>query len=460
MRVWFAFISLIFTLNAYDLSLKESFDRILLNNDGLKATYQNTQKARKLKSATNMMYLPSIDLIGSYTYINDPMQLDIHLPLSNLTIPNLPISLPNINHTTNISTNHLVYGILSIMYPLYTGGKRLAALNLADLNINDADFLLQLKQINLFEDLIKAYYGLLLNIEILQTLLEVESGHKQHLDNAIELEKQGQIARIERLSAQVEYDKAKNKTLQAKDSLTIALLAFQTLLQDDEIAQNVRITIDGKLENLNLTSPLSISDKEIDTLESYQQRVLHAYPVLKSIDVKRQQAKELSDIEFANFLPTIALYGGYVFKDNGVLLNKMIPDWNVGIVARFSILSSSGRIFKYQATQIAQNEATFLYSQAKKDIMLLTQKTYNEVRFAKESYHNLLSTLELAKENLKLQEQAFANGMIESAKVSDARNALSGAIIEIKNAQYRYIIALSNLYALSNDIGSFYRFYQ
>ncbi|RAX52748.1 hypothetical protein CCY99_07215 [Helicobacter sp. 16-1353] len=442
-------------LNAYDLSLEESFNKVLLNNDGLKASQQNVQKARKLKSAANMMYMPNIDLIGSYTYISDPIQFNMQLPLSSI----MPI-LPNINHTTNISTNNLAYGIISIMYPLYTGGKRLSAGNIADLNIDDANFLMQLKKINLFEDLVKTYYGLILNLEILQTLLDVENGHKIHLENAIALEQNGQIAKLERLSAQVAYDKSKSKTLQAKDSLSIALLGFETILQDSNIMRDVTINQNGTIENLHLISPLKISLKELDSLESYQQKVLASYPALKSIEIKQMQAEELSNIEFADFLPTIGLYGGYIFKDNNVLLNKMIPNWNVGIVAKISIFSQKGRIFRYQASQIAQNEINYMRSQAKKDILLLTQKTYKEVVFAKESYENLESTLELAKENLRLQEEAFRNGMGDSAKVIDARNALSGAMIEIKNVEYRYILALAKLCVLSNDIDLFYTFYK
>ncbi len=438
-------------LNAYDISLEESFNNMLLNNDGLKASKLNIDKARKLKTATNMLYFPNIDIIGSYTYISDPMILDV----------NIPVNLPNIsgiNHSLHISSNNLAYGVISIMYPLYTGGRRFAASNIADLNIDDANFLFQFKKINLFEDLVKNYYGLILNIEVLKTLIDIENGHKAHLDNAIELEKNGQIAKLERLNAQVAYDKARNKTLESRDSLEVALLAFKTILQNENITNNVEVNHSG-ITNLNLTSPLQVSKKELENINYYKEKVLNSYPMLKSIETKKLQANELSNIEFANFLPTIGLYGGYFFKDNNILLNRMIPNWNVGIMAKFSILSNNGRIFKYQASQIAQNEVNHLYSQAKQDLLLLTEKTYKEVLFAKESYLNLNSSLELAKENLRLQEEAFKNGMNDSTKVSDARNALSGVIIELKKTEYRYVIALAKLCALSNDIDLFYTFY-
>ncbi len=437
--------------SAHDLSLEESFNHVLKNNDGLKASKLNIDKAKKIKDATNMLYFPNIDIIGNYTYISDPMILDV----------NIPVNFPNIsgiNHSLHISSNNLAYGVISIMYPIYTGGKRLSTSNIARLNIDDANFLFQLKKINLFENLVKNYYGLILNIEILKTLIDVENGHKAHLENAIQLERNGQIAKLEYLSAQVAYDKAKNKTLEAKDSLEIALLSFKTILQDEYITNNVKVIGNGVV-NLNLTSSLEISKKELENIDSYKQKVLNAYPMLKSIETKKLQANELKNIEFSNFLPTIGLYGGYFFKDNNLLLNKIIPNWNIGIMARFSILDNNGRIFRYQASKIAQNEANHLYSQAKQDILLLTETTYKEVLSAKDSYLNLSSSLELAKENLRLQEEAFKNGMNDSAKVSDARNMLSGVIIELKRAEYKYIIALAKLCALSNDINSFYTFY-
>ena len=142
------------------------------------------------------------------------------------------------------------------------------------------------------------------------------------------------------------------------------------------------------------------------------------------------------------------------------MLNRAIPSWFVGITARMSLLSSSGRIFKYQASKIAQSEVDYLHRQAKNDILLLVETTYKEVLSAKESYKNHSSTIDLASENLNLQEKAFINGMASTVQVSDARNQLALAKIESQNSQYRYALALAKLYAITNDIDSFWAFYE
>lgn len=439
-------------LFALDLSLKNSFDLALANNDGLKAAGKSRERAEKLRTASAFLYLPSVEILGNYTYINEPPTMEFSLPLSAINP-----AFPNIHQTTKLSTNNLAYGIFHILYPLYTGGKRPAALNIAALNVEDSAFLADLKRLNLFEELVKTYYGLILNAEILAALEESKAAHRAHLDNAIMLEANAQIAKLERLSAKVAFDKAQNRALQGEDSLQLALLSFKTLLQDEAVAN---ASIEGaKIANLTLTSPLKISQKPLESLDFYQQKVLENYPALKSVETKTKLASELKSLEFSDFLPTVALFGSYTLKDNAMQLNKMLPSWNVGVLARWQILSPNGRIFRYQAAQIAQNEAELLYSQAKKDLSLLTQKTYQEIVFAKDSHTNLQSTLDLAKENLKLQEEAFKHGMSDSAKVSDARNALLAAQIELKNAEYRFVVALAKLCVLTNDIEAFYGFY-
>lgn len=441
------------------LSIRESYDKVLLNNDSLKASQSAVQKAQKLKSGAYMLFAPEIDIMGNYTFMQKT-SLDVNIP---------PISLPALGgQAVNLPTmhmdlhkSHFAFGIINAVYPIYTGGKRLSALKLSKLNIQDSEFLMQLNKINLFEKLVKSYFGVKLSYDVLKTLQSSEAGALAHLNNAKKLQENGQIAKLEFLGAKVEHDKAKNKTHEARDALDIALLAFKTILQDENLTHSVELDENGEIVNLTLTSDLVTAlDAELKPLQYYKDTAISAYPALKSLEVKKLQTKELTEIEIGNFLPTIGLYGGYVLKANNTVLNRAIPSWYVGITAKMSLLSTSGRIFKLQASKIAQNEVDYLHRQAKSDILLLIETTYKEVLSARESYKNHSSTIELATENLNLQEKAFINGMASTVQVSDARNQLSLARIDAQNSQYRYAIALAKLYATTNDMESFWTFYE
>ncbi len=89
---------------------------------------------------------------------------------------------------------------------------------------------------------------------------------------------------------------------------------------------------------------------------------------------------------------------------------------------------------------------------------LLVNKTYKETLSYLKEYKSLISSVELAKENLKLQEQAFLQGLSTNAQVIDARNTLSSIIVEQKSVAYKYIVSLANLMALSDHIDLFYEF--
>lgn len=437
------------------LRIRDAYEKVLQNNDSLKASQSAVQKAQKLKTGAYMLFAPEIDIVGNYTFME---KTSIEIPPINLPqMGGFAINIPSMD----LHKNHFAFGIINAVYPIYTGGKRLSALKLSKLNVQDSELLMQLNKINLFEKLVKSYFGVKLSYDVHKTLKDGELGALAHLNNAKKLQENGQIAKIEFLGAKVEYDKAKNKTHEARDALDIALLAFKTILQDENLTNSVELSESGEIMNLTLTSELVTAlDAQLKPLQYYKDAAISAYPALKSLEVKKLQTKELTEIEFGNFLPTIGLYGGYVIKANNTMLNRAIPSWFVGITAKMSLISTSGRVFKYQASKIAQNEVDYLHRQAKSDILLLIETTYKEVLSAKESYKNHSSTIELATENLNLQEKAFINGMASTVQVSDARNQLSLAKIDAQNSQYRYAIALAKLYAITNDMESFWTFYE
>ncbi|PAF45101.1 TolC family protein [Helicobacter sp. 11S02596-1] len=432
------------------ITIKQAWERVLQHHDGIKSEEIGIQRAQKLSTATKLSFLPSIDLSAFYVHLAKPIELDLIQDKS--LIPQIP-TLPPINSFLQtlaspipLSKQDIVMGALNIVYPLYTGGARIYASKIAALEIKDANEALRLKKLATFEELVRIYYGVVLHQEVLHVLENIQNGHYQHYQNAIKLQKAGQIARIEVLSAQVAYDRAKNKTAEAKNSLEIAYLAFQTILSSKD--------------NLFPSSPLNLGDKTLHITDFgadfFVNETLQTYPALKTLENKTLSANEVKKLQMSKFLPKVGLFGSYVMKDKDSILNKMIPDWYVGIGASLPIITPEGRIQKYQAAKLAQLQLEALKSQARKELELLTRKTYKQVVSAIQEYESLDSSIELARENLKLQEEAFKQGVATSAQVVDARNALLAVLIEQKSVTYKAITSLADLMALSNHLDMFY----
>ncbi len=84
-------------LQATPLSVDQAWVLVQERNDGLKASESSVKHSETMKDgATSMMYMPSIDLHGSYTHLSEPINLDFSKPL-NAVGGALPIPLPPIS---------------------------------------------------------------------------------------------------------------------------------------------------------------------------------------------------------------------------------------------------------------------------------------------------------------------------------------------------------------------------
>ncbi|WP_407645514.1 TolC family protein [Helicobacter cynogastricus] len=454
------------------VSLKEAWGIVLNNYDGIKAQDYAQKKAKKLSTAAKLSFLPQIDLSAFYVHLNKPIEPNLLSQTARADLQRLgkglatTLNTPPLNALGNtaalagglgsalgilnqpllFSKQDVVLGALSIIYPLYMGGARFYMSKLASLAHKESMEVSRLKRLSTFQELVKIYYGLVLDREVLSVLQDVEKGHLEHYQNALKRQKAGQIARIEVLSASVAYEKSRIKTMQAKDALEIARLAFNTILSKQ----------DASSAHFSPVANLNIHPKSLPNLNFFIQETLSSYPVLKSLAIKKQSAHEMVKLQVSKFLPHFNFFGAYVMKQNNSTLTNMIPEWFVGVGARLPILTPTGRILHYQAAKIDELQTSALQSQARKDMELLVHKTYLQCQAALREYNSLNTSIELAKENLKLQEEAFKEGIGTNSLVIDARNALSGALIEQKTSAFKYISALVDLMALGDHIDLFY----
>lgn len=133
-----------------------------------------------------------------------------------------------------------------------------------------------------------------------------------------------------------------------------------------------------------------------------------------------------------------------------------MPNWYAGMQAHWTIISPQGRLQKYQGAKIMQLQASVLETEAIQKMELLVKTTYKQIKFYQEEYKSLDSSIKLATENLRLQEKAFAQGIVTNDSVTDARNATTAIIQEQKNIAYKIIIQFAKLQSLSNDIETFF----
>ncbi|MEC6898622.1 TolC family protein [Photobacterium piscicola] len=449
-------LAIVPTVHAAPVSFNDAWHTVVTTNDGLAADRASVEQAQYMQDAARDMYLPKVTIGANYTRLDhdiklSPSELLGSMPAGdavNQFISNvLPTIGGNLNSalTSTISDRDVFTSSIRAIWPIFTGGRINAAQDIAEGKTDQAKYMLAMQQQAKFEDLSRFYFGVVLAKNVLQTRTEVASGLQHHYDDAIKLEQQGQIARVERLQAQAAYDKAKVEQQKSLRDLEIAQVALTQLLK-----QTTPATPSTGLFINNSLPPMS----------AFVDKTLATYPGLHILDAKRKQAGGLIDVEQGKYYPEVYLYGDYNLHDSGSLAATLAPDWAVGVGVSVPLIDNSGRSGKLSAAHSMVTQVNHLQAQAQQDLTVLVEKTYREAKQALEEYNGLASSLALANENSVLREKAFGQGLSTSLDVVDAELFVASIKTQRLAAAYQYVASLTRLLAISGEMNTFKNYQQ
>jgi len=434
---------------AAPITFQQAWQLLQDNNHSLAAQRANVASQEHMQSATRSLDWPSVSIGANYTRLDTDVTLSGEQLMSNTTMPALNAStgpilqalLPVLSGIeTTIAEKDLFSSSIRAIWPIFTGGRISAAQAAAQGKTEEARSQLKMETQARYEDLSKYYFSVVLAKEVLQTRQAVEKGLTQHRDFAIKLEKQGQIAHVERLQAEASLDKARVETRKAQSNLEIAQSALSKILAQSSLVEPA----EGLFINHNLP-PLS----------AFTEQTLATYPGLSLLDAKEQQASALIKAEKGKYYPQVYLYGDYSLYEDDSLASEMKPDWLVGVGVNVPLIDTSGRSEKVKAASSMVSQVHSLKAQAREDLSVLVQKTYLEAQQAVDEVIGLESSIRLAKENLDLREKAFNQGLSNSLEVVDAQLYLASIETQQSAARFRYLISLNKLLALSSEMNSF-----
>ena len=439
-------------LRAQPLTFNAAWQLVLNNNPGLAASRSGVTQSEQLANAAQALYLPQLTLQASYTRLEKPVELDLmdlnpiasnkNNPLLNsAAVQQLIQGLGGASaFVTQFTEQDLVTSSVQALWPLYTGGRIDAAQTIRQAQLDEARQQFALKQQAAFELLTERYYGLILARAVVATRQRLEQALAQHLQHAERMEAQGQIARVERLSAQSAYAKAKVETSAAQRQAEIAELALASLIQQP-----------GHLE----PSDGLFLYSQLPTADDFVQRMLAHHPGLALLQSKQTQADGLLTVEQGKRLPELFLFGNYSLYEQDTLAAKMAPDWLVGVGVKVPLVSRDGLSDTVAAASTVQVQVKQLLAQLRQDLTLLTEKSWREADLAREQYQSLAVTEQLATENVRLRVNAFQQGLGTSLDVEDAQSRLAAVQTQRQAVAYQYVVCLARLLVLSGQQAHF-----
>lgn len=411
-------------LCATPLSFQEALVR-LERNPSFQASVAQRAGADAAHDAARALRYPHFGLSGVYGRFSDPVEIDLR-PLNDLVHridPRLP-ALPN----PVLQPERFAFAMATVTWPVFTGGRIDAAQHAAAAGQRGAQAQQDATRDALLFDLVARYHG----VTIAERAASVQDGVveslREHLRNARALEGEGQIAAAERMRAEVALAQAESAQQQRHHALALARAGLANLLG-----------IDPQIEPVTALAEPPPPEAQANL----QAAALASHPVLQQVAALAQQAEQGVRAARAEYLPTIAIVGGY--KIYSYQLPELIPEWTVGVNLTMPLFDGGARRAKVFGARAKLDEAQALQREAEDRIRLLVQERYLAQDDARRRLDVAVRTQALASESLRLQKVAFREGVGRSVDVVDAENALATARLARLAARYDSALAWTAL---------------
>lgn len=417
----------------------------LTKNPAIEAASYEWEAANQERKATKSLRSPQIDLIANYSYMNKDIKIDLNhtKPKVQQIVGGLFPSLignPILGNmfasdwSSTLQEQDFGFVAATIKMPIYMGGKINAAYNFSKLQVKEVEQKRVQVEGELFSELVERYFGLSLAYEVVDIRKEVEAGMKQHFHHAMELEKNGIVAKGERLYAEMYFSRAVNDLQKSvRDSEVINSALCNTLSDSVLFVPQTKIFIGAQLQERGY----------------YIQKAIENNPKLQQVRIKEDMAREGVRASRAEFIPHVTAIGGVNALSNNV--TDILPTAAVGVNVSFKIFNGLNREFKHSASKMKVKQVEALGRKGVEDISTLVEKIYAELVSLSEQYESEGKTLEFAEEYLRIKERAFSEGMVASSEVVDARLNLAKVKIDRLQIAYKYDVTLAKLAEVCGD---------
>ena len=432
---------------AEDYTFGRAWEEIRQISDVLAAERANVERSELLQEATKSLNYPQVDLSGSYTVLDDAVEADAlaYNPLTELK--DNPIGELLIDaiggpdaFKTDITNRSFGRVALTALWPIYTGGRITAAKEIGAAQTDIANQMFDITQRTVFEELVKVYFGVVLAQQNLETHRQLQADLLKHLGNAQALEREGQIAEVERLTIQVAYDQSRVRTLKSQKSLEIAHVALRQLLHS--------------AVEVFPTDPL-FTNAQLPPDQPFIRTSLGKSPLLRSLDARDRELQAIEKANRGRYYPEVFLFADVPLYTDNSILTGYLPDWSVGVGFRVPLVDRFNRSKNIGATLKAQESVSRLSDATRRVITVAVEVAYKEAEKALAEFAGLSSSVELAKENLRLREAAFKEGFSTATALIDAQLFISVVRLEQSAAAYHYVFSLAQLLALTGEVNDF-----
>lgn len=434
------------------LDFRTAVGLMLQNNNAIKAAEKNTELAKRQSQLVNASWFPTITMTGTYTMMSNKVSVSQeYAPLLDPLKEKYANTflMPDILNYLSNELGDLAFEVpifdddfgsvdLEIVYPLFTGIKRIYANKLANNNKILSEINKESVGATKYLELANTYFSLSLAESMIKVLKETHEMTKNHYSQAVKLENVGMFDKAERLIVKVALDESDRNLKSAENQ--------------NEVLRNALIKIIGQSSSEIISSPIILStslflNEQIPSLIWFKDMMRNNAYIYEQSELHDDIAKTSIKMSRSNYFPVISVFGKQTLVSYQVPKN-LIPNTIAGINIAWDIFDGLARERNIQMTRIETEIISETQMNLKDELEVAVDEWYAQLKQSVVNAKDLESSLELAEEVYRIREKSFTEGIATSQQVLDALNILNKTKLLLLTTYFEYDIALANLCCL------------
>ena len=448
------------------IDFRRAVDMMLENNTTIRAAEKSTLLAKRQSQLINASWLPTITMTANYTMMSNG--IGVSQDYASLLEPfkekyaETPL-VPEILNLISNELGDLAFEVpifeddfgsidLEILYPIFTGAKRLYANKLAKSNEALSEINKESVGAAKYLELANVYFSLSLAESMIKVLKETHAMTDNHYSQALKMEAIGMFDKAERLIVKVALDESERNLKDAENQAEVlreallALLCQRTTVNSQQTLGKGQEPMANSQQPIITSTPLFINEK-YPQLEWFKDMMKENAYVFQQADLHDDIAKANLRLSQSNYYPVISLYGKQTIASYQVPKN-LVPNTIGGVNLVWDIFDGLARERNIQLTKIESEIVAETQLSLKNDLEVAVDEWHVNLKQACINAEELQSSLELAQEVYRIRKKSFSEGLCTSQQVLDALNLVNKTNLLLLTTYFEYDIALANLCCL------------
>jgi outer membrane protein TolC len=409
--------------SAKALSLKETIDKALEANLGLKRSQEEVMAAQEIKKSRITQFLPTLS--SSYDYLHRNKELTQELT-----------GLAGVDFEVRPDDEYTF--VTSFTQPVFRGFSLINQYKIADLGLDAAEFGEKVVRQDVILDAKNAFYSVLKTQKLLgvaeQRVTQI-AAQKDVAENFFEV---GMSPLNDLLQAQASLANARQDFIVAKNNLEIAKSQFNIVLRR-------RVNAPVEIQDILDYAPFV---HDIDyCLSTARENRLEITVTDLEVEIAEKEVK----LARKDYYPSINLTGKYtrIGDEYNVDGGEGISDaasWDIRATAQWDFWEWGRTTFGIREKLHRLTQAQYRRSEILDNIDLEVKTAFLRTKEGEKNIITVEKAIEQAKENFRINQERFKEQVATTTDVLDAQTLLSDTMTNYFNALYDFKISKATLF--------------